>query len=109
VVPARLMVRGARALPIDPELHAWLFVRAELEGSKWYPYPKALEAAQDGSWEAELVLGGPAGLRHELRIDVLDAASHEALLQHLAEQPDQPLDELPAGFAEEVSLVVTKR
>jgi hypothetical protein len=108
-VPARVVVKGSRALPIDPELQAWLFVRAELEGSKWYPYPRALEAGRNGRWEAELELGGPAGLRHELRVGTLDPASHQELLEQLAEHPNEALDALPAGFAEESSLVVTKR
>lgn len=108
-VTSRFEVKGTRATPVDRALHVWLFVRAELEGSRWYPYPKEIEATADGSWSVTLDLGGPARLRHELRIGVVNDQTRAALLAQLAERPNEPLQDLPEGFWEEANLTVTRR
>jgi len=108
-VPRRFVLKGTRATPIDPSLHIWLFVRAEVEGSHWYPYPKEIVARPDGAWEAELDLGGPASIRHELRLGVLGGSTRAALLRQIAEHPNAPLEELPRGFTEEAQLSVVRQ
>jgi LPXTG-site transpeptidase (sortase) family protein len=108
-VAPRFSVKGKRALPIDPRSHVWLFARAELEPGRWFVLPREIAADRSGSWETEVELGGQAGLRHEVKIGVVDEATHQALLRLIWEQPGQPLAALPDGFWDEVSLVLTRR
>jgi LPXTG-site transpeptidase (sortase) family protein len=107
-VPRRFVVKGFRATPVDPALHAWLLVRAEMDGSRWYLYPREILARPDGAWEADLDLGGPPNVRHEIRVGVVDARTHAALARRAAERPNEPLDELPRGFSDEAGVVVVR-
>ena len=108
-VPPRFVVRGTRSTPVDSSLHLWLLARAEVEGSRWYLLPREIVSGPDGSWQAELHLGGPPNTRHELRVGVVDARSHAALARRVAERPNEPLDDLPRGFSDEASVVVTRQ
>jgi hypothetical protein len=102
-------VRGARSTPIDSSLHLWLLARAEVEGSRWYLLPREIVSAPDGAWQTELDLGGPPNVRHELRVGVVDARTHAVLVRRVAERPNEPLDDLPRGFSDEASVVVTRQ
>jgi hypothetical protein len=108
-VARRLVVTGHRATPADPELHAWLLIRAEVEGSRWYPYPGELISNANGAWQAEIDLGGPPNVQHRLVVGTVDPATHGGLTQHVTERPGQPLDDLPEAFTEEAALTVTRR
>jgi sortase (surface protein transpeptidase) len=108
-VAPRFTLRGKRALPTDPQVHVWLFARAELQPGHWFVLPREIAADRSGNWEAEVELGGQAGLRHELKVGAVDEATHLALLHLIQEQPGQPLAALPDGFWDEVSLVLTRR
>jgi hypothetical protein len=108
-VPSKLVLKGTRTTPVDPNLHAWLFVRADVEGSRWYVYYKEITANKDGAWEAEIDLGGPPNVRHELRLGVVDEETHQWLLRLVKDYLGEPLDELPPRFWDEASLVVVRR
>ena len=108
-VPRRFMVRGVRAGPDAGRVRVWLFVRPQLEGGRWYPYPREIVVGGDGSWEAEIDLGGPPAVRHELRIGVIDLEARAELARYIAEHPDQPLEELPEGFRAEAAVIVVRR
>jgi hypothetical protein len=108
-VPQRLTVRGRRTAEADPREPLWLLVRADIEGSRWYALSRPLEIREDGSWQAELELGGAAGIRHELRIGPADAETDALLRRHAAERAGQPLDDLPAGFKTGARVLVERR
>ncbi|HYU18113.1 MAG TPA: sortase [Chloroflexota bacterium] len=108
LVPSRFVVEGWRARPIDSGLHVWLLVRARVDGGRWYAYPEEIRPDPDGSWAAELELGGPPGVRHELRVGLVDARSHERLAGYVADHPNEPLEDLPPGLHEAARLVVTR-
>jgi hypothetical protein len=108
-VPPRLVIRGRRQRPLDQSGQAWLLVRARQPGARWYVYPDELLVGPDGTWQADLTLGGGPGLRHELRIGVVDAETAAALSRQVATRPNQPLDQLPAGFWPEADRIVTRR
>ena len=107
-VARRIVVQGARAVPADPDVHVWLLVRADVEGGRWYAYPREIVARPDGAWEAELDLDGPANIRHELRVGVADADAHAALTRHTTTSPNEPLASLPKGFSDEARVVVIR-
>ena len=108
-VPPRFSVRGTRARTEGPAVHIWLFVRAEVEGGRWYPYPREIVASRDGSWEAEIELGGPPDVRHELRVGVAGPEVNAELARYVAERPGEPLEILPEGFRAEAQRVVIRR
>jgi hypothetical protein len=103
------MVEGARARPAGPNAHVWLLVRPRVEGGRWYLYPEPIRIGEDGRWEAEMDLDGPAGVSHELLVGVADPDAHAALVRHVAEHRHEPLGELPDGFWDEANVVVTRR
>jgi hypothetical protein len=124
-VAPRFVVSGKRTTPFDPDLHVWLLIRAQVDGSRWYAYPHEIIGRPDGTWEVELGVGGPPNVRHELRVGVVNNATHGRLLQHITEQPGDPLepgpsqpsftstgkphDDLPEGFWDEASVTVVRK
>ncbi len=107
-VPSSLVVGGAQAGPTPRGLHVWCFVRADVPGSRWYPWHRGeILAGTDGTWAVDLYLGGPPGTRHEVRIGAVDDALHADLDAFLGSNPDQPLPDLPAGFVQEAQITVT--
>ena len=91
-----------------PGLHIWLFVRAQVDGARWYASPREIAPMDDGSWRAEVQLGGPPNIRHELHLGTLGDVDHAALVRWLAAHRDQPLDDLPGDFSEEVERTVLR-
>ena len=108
-MPANLTVGGTRKAPRDPSVQAWLVVRALQPGARWYLYPRELVIGSDGKWQVELTLGGPPGLRHELRVGVVDSATQAALTRQATTRPNEPLDALPPGFWPEAVRIVVRR
>ncbi|MCC6178074.1 MAG: sortase [Chloroflexi bacterium] len=109
-VERRLTVQGRRTADASPDAaHVWLAVRAQVEGSRWYFYPRELDLDADGRWSADLELGGPAGINHELRVAAVDAATDATLRRQLTEHPSEPLATLPDGFRRFARIVVTRR
>jgi hypothetical protein len=108
-VDRRFAVRVRRAAEANARAPLWLVVRAEVPGSRWYALARPLEPAVDGTWTGSVELGGPAGVRHEIRIGVVDAAVDAALRRHAAERAGQPLDDLPPGFRTGARIVVERR
>jgi hypothetical protein len=84
-------------------------VRADVPGSRWYSLPRPLEPGTGGAWQAEVELGGDAGIRHEIWIGVADATADALLRRHAVERRGQPLDELPEGFTTGARVVVERR
>ena len=107
-VPPRIVVRGVQPDPLPPGSHLWLLVIAQVDGSRWYACPREIVARSNGTWECELTLGGPAGIRHELRLGVVGPATHQAFLRHVTERPSEPLPGLPADFRATSSVVVVR-
>ena len=95
--------------PADPDAHIWLVVRAAVEGGRWYAYPEEIVVRPDGSWQAEIELGGPPNVRHELRVGIADAEAHAALARHSATRANEPLAELPKGLRDQAKLVVVRK
>jgi sortase (surface protein transpeptidase) len=108
-VPRRLAVRGRRTRDADQSAPLWLLVRAEVEGSRWYVLPQPLVPEKDGAWQAELELGGVAGIRHEIRVGVADREADALLRRHADERGGHPLDALPAGFTTGARVTVERR
>jgi LPXTG-site transpeptidase (sortase) family protein len=108
-VPANLTIGGARKGSRELSVRAWLVVRALEPGARWYLYPRELAIGSDGKWQAELTLGGPPGLRHELRVGVVDSATQAALTRQARTHPNEPLDALPPGFWPEAVRIVVRR
>jgi hypothetical protein len=103
------VVEGGRGLPIDPLAPAWLLVRADADGGPWYPSLGELVSRPDGSWRTTLDLDGPPNQQYRVVVGTVDGPTQMALVHHLAAGRDQPLDELPAGFHEEASVVVVRQ
>ncbi|MCC6177153.1 MAG: sortase [Chloroflexi bacterium] len=108
-VPARLLVRGTLADPRATRGPLWLVVRANVSDGRWYALDRPLDVRPDGSWQAEIVLGGPPNLRHEIRVGVADEAANATLLRHAREQQGQPLDALPDGYQTAASAIIIRR
>jgi LPXTG-site transpeptidase (sortase) family protein len=108
-VARRVTVRGRRTAEADPNAPLWLLVRAEVAGSRWYAFDRPLEPNRAGVWQVEVELGGPPGLRHEIRVGPVDASANAELRRHAAERPGQPLDDLPAGFRTGARIDVERR
>ena len=108
LVSRRFTVRGRRMAEADPGAPLWLLVRAEVPGSRWYALDRPLEPDWNGSWQVEVELGGPPGIRHEIRAGVADEAADRMLRRHAAERAGQPLDDLPAGFRTGASVTVER-
>jgi hypothetical protein len=108
------VVRGTQANPTVAALHGWLFVAAQVPGSRWYPCPHELLAGPDRTWSCEIVLGGPAGVRHTILVGTADAATSAMLTRYVAEHPNQPVlpdaaePSLPAGFMPEMRISVER-
>jgi len=109
VVGRRLTVRGRLTAEADRRVPLWLLVRAEIEGSRWYALDRPLQPDKDGAWQVDVELGGPAGIRHEVRVGPVDVAADGELRRHAAARPGQPLDDLPAGFTMGARVVVERR
>jgi hypothetical protein len=103
VVRGRLLDPDARDRPL------WLLVRAEVEGSRWYPYGSALTIGPDGTWQASVQIGGAAGVRHTFVVAPVDPATDARLRRHVAEQPGEPLSILPDAFDEGVRVTAVRR
>lgn len=108
-VPANLTVEGVRKGSRDSAVHAWLVVRALRSGARWYLHPRELVPGANGKWQAELTLGGSPGLRHELRVGVVDSQAQAALIRQATTRPNEPLDALPPGFWPEAVRIVVRR
>jgi S1-C subfamily serine protease len=115
-VPEQLVVRGVQTAPAQRDAHIWLFVGADVPGSRWYPCPRGeLVPGPSGAWECEVYLGGQPGTRHIILVGVADERAQRVLTEHLATRPGQPLfpDEptasLPLGFIEEDRVAVVRR
>lgn len=108
-VPYRLIVSGRRTEEANVSAPVWLLVRADLEGSRWYALPQPLMPEKGGRWQAELELGGGAGIRHEIRVGVADTEADTLLRRHATERPGQPLDTLPGGFVTGARVTVERR
>jgi hypothetical protein len=108
-VSPRLAVRGRRTADAEPDRSLWLVVRAAVDGSRWYALDRPLAVDQRGTWAATVELGGPAAVRHELRVVTVDAAGDAALRRHAAEHPGQPLDTLPSGTRTGARVTVERR
>ena len=108
-VPANLRIGGVRTRSRDLAVHAWLVVRALQPGARWYLHPRELVAGADGRWQAEVTLGGGPGLRHELRVGVVDSEAQAALSRQARTRPNEPLDALPPGFWPEAVRIVVRR
>jgi hypothetical protein len=108
-VPGHFTISGRQRLPVDPNQHVWLLIRAASGDGRLYPYPHEIVAGPDGTWKIEVDLGGPAGSVHELHLGVADVNAHVALLRHALQNPNEPLDSVPFGFWDEVTRAVVKR
>lgn len=114
-VSDRVVIQGSQARPTPAGAHIWVLVIAQVDGSRWYPCPREIVAGPDGTWECELVLGSPAGTRHDVRVGVVDDALHAALSRFVTTNPGQPVfadqapGSLPAGFAEEARLEIIRQ
>jgi hypothetical protein len=115
-VPERFVVRGVQTAPAQRDTHIWLFVGADVPGSRWYPCPQGeLVPGSSGAWECEVHLGGPPGTRQVIIVGSADERAQRYLTQHLATSPGQPLfpDEpsasLPLGFEEEDRVTVIRQ
>lgn len=93
----RLVVRGRRAPAAEARAALWLLVRPDVAGGRWYAVPRPLDVRPDGTWEAELELGGEPGIRHQIRLVLADAEADARLRRHAVERPSQPLDTAPDG------------
>ena len=80
-----------------------------MPGSRWYSLDRPLDVRADGTWEATIDLGGAAGIHHEIRVGVADAAADASLRRHAADQPGQPLDNLPSGLRIGARVTVERR
>jgi serine/threonine protein kinase len=90
-VPEQVTVEGRMGRLLPPGSHLWLVVRPLVEGGRWYPSHGEISVGPDGAWTTEIYLGGPAEVGHEIRVGVVDAATHAELVRHLAERRDEPL------------------
>jgi sortase (surface protein transpeptidase) len=97
-VARRVVVRGTRTEQADPSQPLWLVVLADVKGSRWYVYGEPLAVKPDGSWEANLELGGGAGIRHTILVAPVDGPTDDVLRRHVAEHPGEPLADLPEAF-----------
>jgi hypothetical protein len=84
-------------------------VRADLAGSRWYALGRPLDVKADGSWETTIELGGEAGIRHEIRVGIVDAIAEAVLRRHAQERAGQPLDDVPVGFQTGARVSVQRR
>jgi Sortase domain len=108
-VARRATIRGRHTSVGDPDAGLWLFVRAAVEGSRWYAYGSPLEPDRRGNWQVELEIGGPPGVQHEIRVGVVDTADGASLRRHSAERSGQPLDDLPGSFRIGADVLVKRR
>ncbi|MCC6991329.1 MAG: sortase [Acidobacteria bacterium] len=108
-VPTRLTVRGRRTAEADTGRLLWLVVRAEVDGSRWYALDRQLTVNQRGEWEAAIELGGPAGVRHQIRVLSVDADGDATLRRHANERRGHPLDVLPVGSQTGARVTVERR
>jgi hypothetical protein len=108
-VSRRLVVRGRRNADAEASAPLWLLVRADLEGSRWFALDRPLKVNPDGTWQAEIELGGQAGLRHEIRVGAVSPGDDGRLRRHAAEQPGRPLDDLPSSFRLGARVVVQRQ
>jgi sortase A len=108
-VSRRLVVRGRRDADAEASAPLWLLVRADLEGSRWFSLDRPLKVNPDGTWQAEIELGGQAGLRHEIRVGAVSPEDDGRLRRHAAEQPGRPLDDVPASFRVGARVVVQRQ
>jgi LPXTG-site transpeptidase (sortase) family protein len=102
-VRGRLLDPEARVRPL------WLLVRAEIEGSHWYPYGAALTVSPDGTWQASVQVGGATGVRHMFVVAPVDPATDARLRRHVAQRPGEPLSILPDAFDEGVRVSAVHR
>lgn len=90
-VAQRITVRGIQRDRLPAPSHLWLIVRPLVAGGAWYPGPAEVLRNADGTWSQEIFLGGPPGVRHEIRIGVIDDSAHADWLHQIRERPNQPL------------------
>jgi sortase (surface protein transpeptidase) len=105
----QVVVGGRRAEGANPTEPLWLLVRAEIEGSRWYPYREPLTIRRDGTWEASVELGGGPGIHHTVLVAAVDPATDARLRRHVAQQPGQPLPILPDAFEGAARVTVQRR
>jgi LPXTG-site transpeptidase (sortase) family protein len=103
MVRGRLLDPGARERPL------WLLARAEIEGSRWYPYGAPLTVSPDGTWEASVEIGGSVGVRHTFVVAPVEAATDARLRRHVAQRPGEPLSILPDAFDEGARVTAVRR
>jgi hypothetical protein len=108
-VARRATIRGRQSSRDGRDVGLWLFVRAAVEGGRWYVYDHPLEPDRRGVWQVELDIGGPPGVQHEIRVGVVDAKDGATLRRHAAERSGQPLDDLPTSFRLGSSVLVKRR
>jgi hypothetical protein len=110
-------VEGAQAQARPTGTHAWLFLKADVQQGRWYACHRGeITARPDGTWDCPVTLGAASNTRIELRVGVVDDATHADLLRRLPPRdranrvlyPEQPPGYLPQGFLEEARLVVIR-
>jgi hypothetical protein len=108
-VGAQVTVQGRLTDDADRNAPLWLAVRAEIEGSRWYLYSAPLDVDEDGSWTANLELGGEAGVQHTIVVASVDAATNARLRRHVQQRPGEPLSLLPDAFDEGARVTVVRK
>lgn len=109
-VASKVLVRGVQARPLPPGHHAWLLVRAQLEGGQWYAHPREILVRSDGTWDLDITIGGPPGVSHELVVVQADPEAHAFLTERLRTVAGQPLPAaLPGNLWTEAQIVVVRQ
>jgi serine/threonine protein kinase len=110
-VPARPPVAGRRTGLQGPDEHLWMLIHPDGGPDNWWPYKRELIADRDGAWRLDDVeIGGPPGSRHVLAVGVVDAATHQQILNQIRDRQDEPfVGGQPPGFQELTRVTVVKR
>jgi hypothetical protein len=104
----RVVITGRRTGLQQPDQHLWLMIHPQGDNN-WWPHPQELIPDADGWWEVAVNLGGPPASRHDLVIGVVDVALHRAIVQHISDEPEEPLrNGLPAGFNRLEHIILVK-
>ncbi|MFN8636597.1 MAG: hypothetical protein U0893_22335 [Chloroflexota bacterium] len=108
-VSARPDIKGVRRGLQGPDEHVWLLIHPQGPTDLWWTHQREIIADRDGGWEiADLEIGGPAGLQHELVIGVVDADGHQRIVDQVVKRPGQPFNGLPPGFRTLTKITVVK-
>ncbi|MFN8525617.1 MAG: protein kinase [Chloroflexota bacterium] len=88
--------RGAKG----PDEHVWLLFHPRGDADVWWPYPREVQAAADGTWEVvDAEVGGPPGVRHDIVVVSADTPGQTLILDQIRLRPGEPFREgIPAAL-----------